>query len=68
MMIAFLEIAEEFNLKGIEISPGATTKDCTAGVGGMYTTNGITFAGSAKGDAHGTWVVSVDASGELGLE
>jgi hypothetical protein len=65
MMIGSLAAAQDFHLKGIEISPGATTKNCIAGVGGNYTTNGITFAGSAAGDAQGTWVVSLDTTGAL---
>jgi hypothetical protein len=62
MLIPSLAIAQNFQLKGIEISPGTTSKNCTAGT---YTTTGITFAGSASGDAQGAWVVSLDATGEL---
>ena len=65
IMTASLAVAQDFHLTGIEISPGATTKNCTPGVGGTYTTTGITFAGSATGDVHGTWVISLDATGAL---
>jgi len=67
MMVASLAVAKDFNfqLNGVEINPGATNKTCTTGVGGTYTTTGITFVGSAKGDANATWVISLDAMGQL---
>jgi len=55
----------QFQLKGIEISPGTMSKNCIAGTGGTYTTAGITFTGSATGDAQGVWVVTLDATGAL---
>jgi hypothetical protein len=66
-LIASLAVAQDFQfqLKGIEISPGTTSKHCTTGSGGSYNTTGITFAGSATGDAQGTWVFSLDAAGAL---
>jgi hypothetical protein len=69
MLIPSLAVAQDFKfqLKGIEISPGSTIKNCTPGVGGTYTTTDITFAGSASGDAQGTWVISLDATGTLDL-
>ena len=67
IMIASVAVAQDFRfqLNGVEISPGTTSKNCIAGKGGTYTTTGITFAGSAIGDARGTWVVSLDATGAL---
>jgi hypothetical protein len=51
-----------FHLAGVEIFPGTTTKDCG---GGTYVTTGITFAGTAFGNGLGTWVVSLNVTGEL---
>jgi len=67
LSIASLASAQnfQFQLNGIEISPGTTSKSCSPGGGGTYTTTGITFAGSARGDDQGTWVVSLDATGAL---
>jgi len=55
----------DFDLNGREIWPGTTTKNCTPGDGGSYTTTDITFTGRASGDGWGTWVISLDAQGEL---
>jgi hypothetical protein len=55
----------DFDLNGREIWLGTTTKDCTPGVGGTYATTDITFTGKASGDGRGTWVISLDAAGEL---
>lgn len=55
----------DFRLTGREIWAGTTTNNCTAGVGGTYTTTNITFTGKASGDRRGTWVISLDAEGEL---
>jgi len=55
----------DFDLNGREIWPGTTTESCTPGAGGTYTTTDITFTGKASGDGWGTWVISLDAEGEL---
>lgn len=56
----------DFELTGREVWPGTTALNCTPGVvGGTYSTTGITFAGWANGDGRGTWVISLDAAGEL---
>lgn len=52
----------DFELIGREFWAGTTTKDCTAGT---YTTTDIIFTGWATGDGRGTWVISLDAAGEL---
>src|SRR5262245_11820801 len=52
----------DFQLNGREISPGAMTKNCTTGI---YTTTDITFIGSVSGDDRGTFIISLDAQGEL---
>jgi hypothetical protein len=67
IMISSLAVAKDwkFQMKGVEIDPGTTSKICTPGSGGTYTTEGITFVGSATGDARGSWVISLDAMGEL---
>src|SRR5262245_35693250 len=66
-LIASLAVARDldFQLNGREISPGTTTKNCTAGVGGTYTTDDITFIGGVSGDDRGTFIISLDAQGEL---
>jgi hypothetical protein len=55
----------DFELNGREIWPGTTNKNCNPGVGGTYATTNITFTGKATGDGRGTWVISLDAQGEL---
>lgn len=55
----------DFELTGREIWPGTTTKNCTPGEGGTYTTSDIIFTGKASGDGRGTWVISLDAEGVL---
>src|SRR5262245_64397241 len=67
MLIALPAFARDldFELTGREIWPGTTTKICDPGTGGTYTTTDITFTGKASGGGNGTWVISLDAQGEL---